>query len=409
MLCLTCGKKNPEGAVYCGQCGTALGPVPPAAPQVAPAAAPQVAPPATQIAVTPRRQTYTLKRILIVGGILVAIFLFLLLLFGASSLALLLAVIPAVFYVSLAVWVDRYEPEPWWLAGGAFLWGASVAVLIAYILNSLGAQIVSGAFGDDLGDVYGSSISAPFVEEAAKGLVLLYVFRRRREELNGLLDGVVYASLVGLGFAMTENVLYYVNNSDNIGSIFVMRGLLTPFLHPLFTAATGVGLVLALRARTRKTRMLAPLLGFGAAVALHSIWNTSAGAGLGLMALVGFGLFVPVIVMFVILLRRSLRFEAAVIREYLPAGTVPAEDIERLTSVKTRFKDAVRSLRKGGLSGYAAREDYIAALSDLAFSRAYAARAQPAAATAPEPASVQESAKELLADLRREWRAPTTR
>jgi protease PrsW len=350
----------------------------------------------------PLRRRLSLRRLGIFGGILTA--LLLLQLIGAPAIVLFLAVLPAIVYITIAVWIDRYEPEPWWMAAGAFLWGASVATLVAGIVNSTGRDLVSADLGKDLGEAYMGSISAPIIEELAKGAVLLFVYLRRRHELNGLLDGVVYASLVGLGFALTENVGYYANALQEgvgaLGFVFVLRGIVTPFLHPLFTSMTGIGLVLALRARKRRTKIVAPIVGLGLAMLLHSAWNT---------APIVFGplLLLPVLVFLVILVRRSIKHEASVIREYLPAGAAPPEDIERLSSIRARIADQVKAVKQGGLRGFVAREEYIGGLSDLAFSRYQAAHAG-GGASQPEPAE-PEGFRELLASLRREWRRPTTR
>jgi RsiW-degrading membrane proteinase PrsW (M82 family) len=40
-------------------------------------------------------------------------------------------------------------------------------------------------------------------------VVLYAVYRWRRFAFDGVLDGLVYAGMVGLGFAFTENILYY--------------------------------------------------------------------------------------------------------------------------------------------------------------------------------------------------------
>ena len=123
------------------------------------------------------------------------------------------------------------------------------------------------------------------VEESAKGAVLFGLYWWKRDEFNGLIDGIVYAALVGLGFAMTENVLYYGRGAAEEGIVgavivFVVRGIMSPFAHPVFTAMTGIGLGLAVGSRSRTFRVVAPLVGLAAAMALHSLWNTSAGAGL---------------------------------------------------------------------------------------------------------------------------------
>ncbi len=51
-------------------------------------------------------------------------------------------------------------------------------------------------------------ISAPIVEEGAKGLFLVGLLIFRRRELDGVVDGIVYAGLTAAGFAFTENILY---------------------------------------------------------------------------------------------------------------------------------------------------------------------------------------------------------
>ena len=110
---------------------------------------------------------------------------------------------------SISAWIDRYEPEPPRLLAWAFLWGATGATLIALVVNTTGQAVVGGAFGAAVGQLYGGSLSAPFVEEIVKAAVLYAIYRWRRHEFDGVLDGIVYAGMVGLGFAFTENVLYY--------------------------------------------------------------------------------------------------------------------------------------------------------------------------------------------------------
>ncbi|HEX8118857.1 MAG TPA: PrsW family intramembrane metalloprotease, partial [Pyrinomonadaceae bacterium] len=119
---------------------------------------------------------------------------------------LVAATLPVPVYVTLVLWLDRYEPEPPWMLAGAFCWGALVAVFFAIVINSLGVALVSALAGDSTAESYGMVVSAPVVEETAKALVLFVLFFWRRDEFDGVTDGVVYAALVGLGFAMTENV-----------------------------------------------------------------------------------------------------------------------------------------------------------------------------------------------------------
>ena len=63
-------------------------------------------------------------------------------------MGLLVAALPVPVYVTLVLWLDRYEPEPAWMLATAFFWGALVAVFFAIIINSVGVLIVSAFAGD---------------------------------------------------------------------------------------------------------------------------------------------------------------------------------------------------------------------------------------------------------------------
>src|SRR5205807_9915538 len=136
-----------------------------------------------------------------------------LLLIGAETglvemlIGLVCATLPVPIYVTLLLWIDRYESEPLWMLATAFFWGALAAVLIALIFNT-GIEIITNiATGSgNIAKTVGAVISAPIVEESAKGFILLVLFFWK-SEFDGIVDGIVYAGMVGLGFAMTENIL----------------------------------------------------------------------------------------------------------------------------------------------------------------------------------------------------------
>lgn len=200
---------------------------------------------------------------------------------GGSVLTLVLAAVPVPFLVGAYLWLDRYEPEPMRFLAGALVWGAVVSVLIALAVEGFFSWSL------DLSRKQMAVAVAPPVEEIAKGLFLVLVLIRRRRLIGGVLDGLVYAGLVGVGFAFTENVLYYAGayggsldpNLQGAGAttgVFIVRGVLSPFAHPLFTSGIGLGLALALTTRRRWLRWAAPVLGFAVAIGLHAAWNGSA-------------------------------------------------------------------------------------------------------------------------------------
>ncbi|MFP5253039.1 MAG: PrsW family intramembrane metalloprotease, partial [Actinomycetes bacterium] len=158
---------------------------------------------------------------------------------------------------------------------------------------------------------WSASIVAPITEEAAKGLFVLLLLWWRRHEVAGVLDGLVYAGLVGVGFAFTENILYlgaaYMGTEDmgpgGLGSalgVFVMRGIFSPFAHPLFTAFIGLGVGYAAVRHTPAARVVAPLAGYVLAVATHAAWNGSVFFGGGeAFVMTYLFLMVPAFLMFV--------------------------------------------------------------------------------------------------------------
>jgi RsiW-degrading membrane proteinase PrsW (M82 family) len=294
----------------------------------------------------------------------------------AFGLALCLAILPVPVYLALVLWVDRFEPEPLRMIVLTFAWGATIACFVAILLNTIGEVIVAEELGTEAAEVYGSSFSAPIVEELAKAAVLFGIYWWKRDEFNGIIDGIVYAALVGLGFAMTENVLYYGRGAVEEGVVgavgtFVVRGLMSPFAHPLFTAMTGIGLGVAAASGSRGVRVAAPLVGLVAAILLHSAWNTSAGTGLF------FGVYVlimlPMLALLGVIVLVGLRREARTIRTHL-RGVLPDDEVATLASLGARRRERTAARRTGGRGAARAVRERQRTATELAFHRAQTER-----------------------------------
>ena len=174
-------------------------------------------------------------------------------------LATFLAALPVGPLVACYLWLDRYEPEPRSLLALGLAWGAFVATAAALLLQGLGGFVGTLSSDQQL------SFVAPLSEEFTKGAFLLLLLWWRRNELDGILDGIVYAGMVGIGFAFTENILYLAaayNGTDGIApggaealtGTFLVRGIASPFAHPLFTAFIGIGVGVAVATRNPATR-----------------------------------------------------------------------------------------------------------------------------------------------------------
>jgi protease PrsW len=181
----------------------------------------------------------------------------------------LAGLVPLAIVLPVVSWLDRVEPEPRASRAHALLWGASVAVVGALIVNTVVALVA--------GDVTAMVVSAPIVEEALKALGVVWAVRRR--EVDSVSDGIVYAAWVALGFAVVEDMTYFATASVEGAflPVFVIRAVLTPFAHPLFTFWTG----LAIGQAVLKGRPVLPsaLWGYGLAVLTHMTWNGSLAFG----------------------------------------------------------------------------------------------------------------------------------
>lgn len=189
---------------------------------------------------------------------------------------------PAFIYLFPLIWLDRYDPEPFWLLALAFAWGGLVAVIVSFIVNTgvgLGVMIaVGGQEGMILGDIVGAVISAPLVEEASKGIGVLVLLIFFRKYFDDILDGIVFAGVIALGFATVENVLYYGRAFGSGGMemlmfLFVLRGIMSPFAHVSFTAMIGIGCGIARESHNTLVKIIMPVLGYFGAVLLHALWN----------------------------------------------------------------------------------------------------------------------------------------
>ncbi len=280
---------------------------------------------------------------------------------------MLMAVVPVPFYIAFATWVDRFEPEPPRLLAFAFLWGATIAVLFAMIFNGIAGEL----FGAQLM----ATVSGPIVEEVAKGAALLLLFAWRRDEFDNVTDGILYAAMVGLGFAMTENILYYskavaAQGGAGAVSIFFLRGIMSPFSHPLYTSMTGIGLGIARESDRRDVKFFAPLVGLIGAILLHSVWNLSASFGVVFFAAYIF-IMAPALIGVIVVAMFSLRREARIIRDHLAdvvaEEVLSAEDVMVVTSVQRRIAASARALTESGFSKWRARRRFHALTTELAF------------------------------------------
>lgn len=291
--------------------------------------------------------------------------------------AALVAVIPLLVIVPTLLWLDRYEAEPARYLVFAFLWGALVAIVGAFFLNTYGLQLLVESRWTDPFET-GAVYLAPFTEETLKGLGILLIYLLRRREFDGIIDGIVYGGIIGAGFAFSENILYLgrayaLYGDEGLTGTFVVRGIMGPFGHPLFTALTGIGIGIAVSSRRPVVRVLAVLGGWICAMLLHSLWNFSTLAGIDgfIEAYLTYQvpLFLAFIGFLVWLRRREGRLIGQYLSPYADAGWLTHGEVAMLSSLAQRRAARAWARQAGGAAAKRSMHAFQDSASDLALLR----------------------------------------
>lgn len=291
-----------------------------------------------------------------------------------TAIGFVLSSLAMVVVLLAYLWLDRWEPEPPRLLALAFLWGASVAVVVSVGLE-LSIESLIGS-GKDTVSFASVAIGAPLIEEAAKGLFLLLMMTgRRRNELNSMTDCLVYAGLTAAGFAWLEDILY-IANGETLGQSLLtaaMRLIMAPFAHPLFTTMTGIGVYFALQRRNVAAKVVCVLLGYIGAVIMHGLWNGSSLLGAQAYFLVYLLWMVPIFGLAIGLAVASRRREQRVVASKLPgmvqAGLVTPNEATWLGSIRSRKQAIDQAARFGGKPAAKEVKNFAAQVVELAFVR----------------------------------------
>lgn len=147
---------------------------------------------------------------------------------------LALALAPGIFICLFVYFKDRYKREPLGLVVGAFVLGmlSTVPALIMQIAYHKSSLPEGGTVGVV---AFFAFCVVGFSEEISKFLMLrLFLFNRRA--FDDPFDGIVYAVMVGMGFATLENVLYVLQHGMTTG---IIRMFLSVPAHGTFAVLMG--------------------------------------------------------------------------------------------------------------------------------------------------------------------------
>ena len=275
--------------------------------------------------------------------------------------SVILGFVPMFFLAGILYWLDRYEKEPKLLLGGVFAWGAVVAVIGALISQIvLGESVLALTGSSAVEEIFSSSVSAPVTEEIFKGLAILLVFLFFRREFDSTLDGIIYAGVTALGFAATEDVLYYYSSysEDGMGGLlflFFLRFFIFGWQHAFFTAFIGIGLAAARMSKNVLVWILAPLLGLGMAIFTHSLHNSlltflSGFMGLAAAVLVAWTGWLLMGAFILYLIYREKQWLAEHLREEVGLGVITAGQYAVVSAMFGQTRATFEALGSGRLA-----------------------------------------------------------
>jgi RsiW-degrading membrane proteinase PrsW (M82 family) len=291
-----------------------------------------------------------------------------------AGIGLTLALLPIPVLLAAVLYLDRLEPEPTAALVFVFLWGAAVAALIGLIGKGDGSQLLttpelrSGGFA---AASVAAVVGVAALEETLKGVALVGLLLLRPHEIDGISDGVVYGSMVGLGFALIENIYYYAQAThygfDGVATTFLLRGVVSPVCQALFASLIGAGVAYAVTT-SRGRGLWAVGAGWVAAVALHALWNASLAAAVSKLALTYAVLAIIVVVLLIAVVMDRRRMIALIVQylpDYEPTGIVTEADVSMLSSMLDRRQARQWARLHGGLAGRRDMTEYQLAATEL--------------------------------------------
>jgi protease PrsW len=201
---------------------------------------------------------------------------------GGWALSWVLVLLYAAPVALVIYFLDLYEREPIPLLAASFVWGAVAATTLSAIANA-GWGIVVARLGDpEFASRWTAALTAPFVEEILKGVGIVLIVLITRDEVDDVMDGFVYGALCGLGFAIVEDVFYFVavfgGDVEGVFQGFFIRVIASGlYSHVLYSGLVGmaIGIVVSRRDdRPLQARLLPAAALAGAAVLGHFLWNS---------------------------------------------------------------------------------------------------------------------------------------
>jgi protease PrsW len=257
---------------------------------------------------------------------------------------------------------DRWERTPGSLALAAFVGGGLASTFaIAIIGNAALSSLYTKTFGQAWAVDWQAGLTAPFVEESAKGAIFVLLLGLAPVVIRTASDGLIVGAYVGLGFQILEDILYAQNSAfaafgahqaDAVLSVFVVRAIAGIPSHALYTALFGAGVIYALGTVAQPRRLARGVALMLSAVVLHGVWDSASAIGGPVYAtLVLLAVTVSSVMILLVAIRWAGRREREYMRDIMApevsSGTITQAELAALTGDSDDERAAIRARRHG--------------------------------------------------------------
>ncbi|WP_418636958.1 PrsW family intramembrane metalloprotease [Winogradskyella sp.] len=180
---------------------------------------------------------------------------------------LLLAVAP-VFAILLYIYIqDKYEKEPKSILISSFLFGAIVSIIIVFILYFFTGRFIPITDNYSIWQQFIQAFIVVALSEEFSKYVIVKYYAQPKKAFNEPYDGIIYAVMVSMGFACTENIMYVIEGGYQTA---ILRAFTAIPAHATFGVLMGFYMG---KAKFSKNRTLFNLTGLLLAVLFHGAYD----------------------------------------------------------------------------------------------------------------------------------------
>lgn len=180
---------------------------------------------------------------------------------------LLLAIAPILSIILYIYVQDKYEKEPRGLLISSFFLGGIVSIIIVFVIYLFTGRFIPITDKFSIAQQFVQAfVVVALAEEFSKYVIVKY-FAQPKTAFNEPYDGIIYAVMVSMGFACTENIMYVLEGGYEVA---ILRAFTAVPAHATFGILMGYFMG---KAKFSKNRFVLNMAGLFLAVLFHGAYD----------------------------------------------------------------------------------------------------------------------------------------